>query len=217
MNRTGMIITGGSIKEPFVLQQIKEKEPKYLIAVDRGLLFFYQNQILPTHIVGDFDSVPKEVIAYYREHTDIEIRTFHPVKDASDTEIGLRLALEIGAEEIWLLGATGTRLDHVMANMQILKIALDAKVKAYMLDSHNQISLHDKNIILDKEKQYGSYFSIFPLGGIVEEVTIRGAKYPLEKYRLCPYDSLCVSNEVQDEKVEITFSNGMLLLMETRD
>ncbi len=217
MNRTGMIITGGSIDEPFVLQKIKEKKPKYLIAVDRGLLFCYQNQIRPTHIVGDFDSVPKEVIAYYREHTDIEIRTFNPVKDASDTEIGLRLALEIGAKEIWLLGATGTRLDHVMANMQILKIALDANVKAYILDSHNQISLYNGKIILEKEKQYGSYFSVFPLGGIVEGLTIRGAKYPLEKYRLFPYDSLCVSNEVQEEKVEITFSDGMLILMETRD
>lgn len=217
MNRTGIIITGGSVNEPFVLQQIKEKEPKYLIAVDKGLLFFYQNKILPTHIVGDFDSVPKEVITYYREHTDIEIRTYNPVKDASDTEIGLRLAIEIGAKKIWMLGATGTRLDHVMANMQILKIALDAKVKAFILDSHNQISLHDQKIILDKEKQYGNYFSIFPFGGVVEEVSIKGAKYPLENYELRPYDSLCVSNEVQAERTEITFSKGMVLLMETRD
>lgn len=217
MSRRAVIISGGSIDQAFGLQMLEELQPEFIIAVDSGLKFLYHNQILPTHIVGDFDSVDPEIIEYYKKETEIPIREFNPVKDASDTEIGVRYALELGAEELWLLGATGTRLDHVMANIQVLKIALDTDTKAYIVDPCNRISLWEKEINLSKEESFGDYFSIFPLGGIVEEVSIEGAKYPLEKYRLCPYDSRCVSNELAEEHVKITFSEGIIILMETRD
>ena len=216
MNKKAVIVSGGSIDQSFGLQLLNEVKPEYVIGVDSGLKFLYQNQVMPTHIVGDFDSVDPSVIALYKQETDIPIRQFNPVKDASDTEIGLRYALELGAEELWILGATGTRLDHVMANIQILKIAFDAGVKAYIVDRNNKISLNEKEIFLKKQKSFGKYFSIFPFGGIVEDVTITGAKYPLEHYQLCPYDSRCVSNETVDD-VRITFSEGMIVLMETRD
>ena len=43
------------------------------------------------------------------------------------------------------------------------------------------------------------------------------AKYPLENHVLTPYDSLCVSNEIAGDEVVITFSAGVVILMETRD
>ena len=217
MNKRGIIVSGGSIDYEFCRHTLNGLQADYIIAVDGGLEFLYHSQIEPTHIVGDFDSVDASVIAYYKKQTSIPIREFHPVKDASDTEIAVRYAIELGVEELWLLGATGTRLDHVMANIQVLKIALDANVKAYILDVCNRISLVEREAILVKGEAYGDYFSIFPFDGVVEGVSIRGAKYPLENYRLCPYDSRCVSNEMQEERVEITFSDGILLLMETRD
>ncbi len=216
MNKKAVIVSGGSIDYGFGLQLLNEVQPEYIIGVDSGLKFLYQNQIMPTHIVGDFDSVDSSIIEYYKKETNVPIREFNPVKDASDTEIGLRYALELGAKELWLLGATGSRLDHVMANIQILKIAHDAEVKAYIVDSNNKISLEEKEVFLKKQKSFGKYFSIFPFGGIVEDVTITGAKYLLEHYRLCPYDSRCVSNELVDD-VKITFPEGMIILMETRD
>lgn len=217
MNKIGIIVSGGAIDDIFVLEQIKKIQPEILIGVDRGLMFFYHNQIMPTHIVGDFDSVDEKVISYYKKETEIPVREFNPVKDASDTEIAVRMAIELGAEKLWILGATGTRIDHVMANIQVLKIAQDAGVKAYIMDTHNKISLEEKKVILEKEMAFGRYFSIFPFGGIVEQLTIKGAKYPLEQHRLCPYDSLCVSNQIQEEQVIITFPEGIIILMETRD
>lgn len=216
MNRKAIIVSGGSIDQSFGLQLLNEIKPEYIIGVDSGLKFLYTNEVMPTHIVGDFDSVDPEIIQFYREKTNIPIRQFNPVKDASDTEIGLRYALELGVEEVFLLGATGTRLDHVMANVQILKIAHDTGVKAYIVDNYNKISLWEKNIFLKKQNSFGKYFSIFPFGGIVQDVTITGAKYPLEHYRLCPYDSRCVSNEIVED-TEIVFPEGIIILMETRD
>ena len=53
----------------------------------------YDNEIKPDYIVGDFDSVPRKLVEYYREELDVPVREFNPVKDASDTEIALRLCL----------------------------------------------------------------------------------------------------------------------------
>lgn len=217
MNKKAVIVSGGSIQDAFALQMLNEIQPAYVIGVDSGLAFLYRSQVEPTYIVGDFDSVDPEVIAYYKNKTDIPIREFNPVKDATDTEIGVRLALELGADVLYLFGATGTRLDHVLANIQMLKIALDAGVKAYLVDECNRISLWNEEVTLSKEESFGTYFSIFPFGDSVEKVSITGAKYPLNEYHLTNRESRCVSNEVAEEEVHITFSDGILILMETRD
>lgn len=217
MNKRCVIISGGSIDDAFALEQMQMIQPEFIIGVDSGLKFLYRNQIMPTHIVGDFDSVDPAVITFYKNETQVPTREFNPVKDASDTEIALKLAIELGAGQVWIIGGTGTRLDHVMANMQMMKFALDAGVKAYILDKHNRISLVEREIVLNKADAYGPYFSVFPLGGCVERFCIEGAKYPLKNHTLSPYNSLCVSNQFLEEQVRIRFSEGIIILMETRD
>lgn len=217
MNKKGIIISGGSIDDIFAMQMLNEIQPDYVIGVDSGLSFLYRNQVTPTYIVGDFDSVEPHIIAYYKSETSIPIREFNPVKDATDTEIAVRLAVELGVEKLWLMGATGTRLDHVMSNIQILKIALDHGMKAWIVDECNRISLWENEICIREEDSFGKYFSIFPFGDEVRGVSIEGAKYPLSHYRLSNTESRCVSNERKEQEVKITFPDGIIILMETRD
>lgn len=217
MNKTGVIISGGSINDAFAVEMINEIQPEYVIGVDSGLEFLYRNQIVPTHIVGDFDSVNPAIIAHYKEQSSVPIQEFNPMKDATDTEIAMRLAVELGVKKLWILGATGTRLDHVMANIQILRIALDQGIEAYIVDECNRISLWDKEICLRRQESFGTYFSLLPFGDVVQNVSIEGAKYPLSDYRMTNHESRCVSNEFQEEEVRISFSDGIVILMETRD
>ena len=218
MNKKGLIISGGTINTSFALQTLKEVQPDYIIGVDKGLEFLYQNQIVPSHIVGDFDSVKKEIGDYYRNETDVPIREFNPVKDASDTEIAIRLAMTLGAGEILILGATGGRIDHLWANVQSLAIPFKAGINAVIMDRQNKIRLiGGGETHLKKGETYGPYFSVFPLGEEVFGFSIKGAKYPLTNHTLIPYDSLCVSNQFQEDEVTISFLNGIVILMETKD
>lgn len=217
MSKRTVIVSGGLLEEEFAVDILKDEETEFIIGVDRGLLFLYEHNILPDYIVGDFDSTPEEVIAYYKEETKVPIREFNPVKDASDTEIALRLCLDLRRQNILILGATGTRLDHVWANVQTLKVALDAGADARIVDRHNQIRLLKEELVLKKEEAYGPYFSVFPLGSEVEDFNITGAKYPLSHHMLTPFDSLCVSNEIEGDEVIISFPYGTVVLMETRD
>lgn len=217
MSKRTVIVSGGMLEKDFALPIIKSEDTEFVIGVDRGLKFLYDNEIKPDYIVGDFDSVPKGLVDYYREEADVPIREFNPVKDASDTEIALRLCLGLNRKEIWILGGTGNRIDHLWANIQCLQIALDAGADARIVDSHNQIRLLDKGITLKREEAFGKYFSLFPLELPVDALTITGAKYPLKNHFLKPDDSLCVSNEFELDEVKISFLFGKVILMETRD
>lgn len=217
MSKRGVIVSGGQIDDTFALQMLAEVEPHHIIGVDRGLQFLYNNRVMPTHIVGDFDSVSKHVIEYYKTETEIPIREFPSEKDATDTEIAVRLAIELGVSQLWILGATGTRLDHVMSNIQVLKIAHDNHVQAWIVDSCNRISLAKHEVRMKRNESFGEYFSLFPFEGVVEDLSIEGAKYLLSHYRMSASESRCVSNEYQEDEVRITFPDGMIILMETRD
>ncbi len=217
MSKKTVIVSGGMLEEEFVLPILKSEETEFIIGVDKGLEFLYEHDIKPDYIVGDFDSVSRELVDYYREELNVPIREFNPVKDASDTEIALRLCLGLNRKSILILGGTGNRIDHLWANVQCLQIALQAGVDARIVDSHNQIRLLDSDITLKKSEAFGPYFSLFPLEMPVDELSIRGAKYPLQNHFLKPSDSLCVSNEFAEDEVTISFVYGKVILMETRD
>ncbi len=217
MSKRTVIVSGGMIEEEFALSVLNSRETEFIIGVDRGLIFLYEHQILPNYIVGDFDSAPGEIVEYYREETNVPIREFNPVKDASDTEIALRLCIGLGRKDILILGGTGNRIDHIWANVQTMKIGLDAGVDVRLIDQHNQIQLFKSGFTLRREEAFGKYFSVFPLGESVIDFNIEGAKYPLRHHELNAYDSLCVSNEFKEDEVKISFPYGIVILMETKD
>ncbi len=215
MKNRAVIISGGSLELEVVKEQIKEND--FIIGVDRGLEFLDRNHITPDYLVGDFDSVDKEVIKKYKAETKIPIREYNPVKDASDTEIAVRLAMKLGYKHLIILGATGNRIDHVWANIQVLSIPYQEGIKAEITDRIHRIYLLDKNVTMLKKDAYGPYFSVFSLGKPVEGLTIKGAKYSLEDYELLPHDSLSVSNQFEEANLEITYREGILIFMESRE
>lgn len=220
MSKRTVIVSGGELDEELTLRELRKRGTGCVIAVDRGLEFLYSHQIVPDYIVGDFDSVNKEIVDYYREQTNVPVRAHNPVKDASDTEIAIRLAMTLGSKEMLILGATGGRLDHLWANIQSLLIPFRAGIDAKIMDRQNLVCIiGGGETHLRKSEIYGKYFSVFPIGYDVFGFNISGAKYPLKNHTLTPDNSLCVSNEIAGDAEEavISFPSGEVILMQTRD
>lgn len=215
--KTAVIISGGSLDPDFALAFLREEKPELLIGADRGICFLKEKGIHPTHIVGDFDSASGEALEYFKQFPEIPIRTFNPVKDFTDTAIAMELAMEEGADRIYILGGTGTRLDHVVANIKLLSHALERKKECILMDAHNRIRLIDQPLTIEKKKQYGKYVSLFAFGGQVKGLTLRGFFYPLTEYDMEAENPLGVSNEITAENGEISFSSGKILVMESKD
>jgi thiamine pyrophosphokinase len=220
-NKRILIITGGYLSIEFARNYLKNQAFDTVIAVDSGLAYVSELNIDLQYIVGDFDSVPKEYLVKYQNkaNTDhsINIIKYNPEKDETDTQIAIELGIQLGADEITLLGATGTRLDHLLANVQLLSIALEHNIKAYIVDEYNKLYFIDHNTTLRKDQLYGPYLSLIPYTEVVEAVTLEGFKYPLLKRDLRIGASIGISNEVIAEEAAIIFQSGILIVTESKD
>lgn len=215
--KEALIISGGSIDTEFASRYFKEHQPDITIAVDSGMQFFYDIGRTPDIIVGDFDSAAPQVMEYFKCQQGIEIICLIPEKDDTDTEAALHRAAEAGCKKIHLLGATGNRLDHMLGNIELLGIGIEEGIEILMADKNNRLRMVKEGIILKKEEQYGKFVSLIPFTPEVKGVTLRGMKYPLTDYCLTCFHSLGISNEIIEDAGEITFSEGILLVIESKD
>lgn len=212
-----ILVCGGPIDDAFARAVLQRIRPDCIIGIDRGLGFCRRNDIYPDYILGDFDSIAPPVLEYFETQSKIPVKRYKPEKDASDTRIGLELALELDSDRIFLLGATGGRLDHYMANLQSLQVPLEKGAQAWILDEQNVITVLDKGMEISKDKMPGPYISFFSLGDKVEGLCLEGFKYPLEDYTMYNWDGIGVSNEIEMETARITFKSGRLLMIMSRD
>ena len=171
--------------------------------------------MIPDYILGDFDSIDKKVLEKYKTQK-IKINELKPEKDFTDTEEAINLAIKLKSSELVIIGAIGTRIDHVLANINVLKIALDNNIKAKIINEHNEIELINNELIIEKNNLY-KYISIMPLTTQVEGITITGMKYPLENYTLTIGNSLGVSNEQIEKTAKIKVKDGILIVIKSRD
>lgn len=213
-----VLICGGEINDEFARKCLKKINPEWIVGVDKGLEFCYRNQIVPNWILGDFDSISPEVIEWYKKQEEIPIKQYKPEKDDTDTRLGIELAMKLGSDKIFLLGATGGRLDHYMGNLQSLLILAKEGKEGWILDEQNAITVRKAGKIgITKKEQFGKYVSFFSMGDEVTGLSLRGFKYPLNQYTLKNSDGLAVSNEILEDEAEIEFKTGELMIVESRD
>ena len=210
-----LIITGGKINKNFAKKYLKSNKYDIIIAVDKGLETIDYLKLQPQYVLGDFDSVNTKILEKYKTQ-NIKIIKLNPEKDLTDTHSAIDLALEIKSTEITILGAIGTRLDHTMANIHILKQALDKNIKAKIVNEKNEIELINKEIIIKRDDNY-KYVSIIPLTTNVTGITIEGMKYIINDYTLSIGDSLGVSNEQIDKEAKISIKTGILVVIKSKD
>ena len=90
-----------------------------IIAADSGCESLRAFGIAPDYVMGDMDSFAasraKEMFP------DAELIEFPPEKDYTDTKICLDFAIEKGCRDIVIMGGLGGRIDHTLANINLLR------------------------------------------------------------------------------------------------
>ncbi|MBU5482734.1 thiamine diphosphokinase [Clostridium sp. MSJ-11] len=208
-----LIVSGG---QPPSLELLNEEliDTDYIICADKGGEVLYKYGIEPDIILGDFDSIDKDTLNYYKEK-HIIVDSFPSEKDFTDSYAALEKALAIGSDKIAFLGCTGNRLDHILGNLGLLYCCLDNGVDSYIKDGNNLIRLINKSCII-KPNGY-NYFSLISYGTSVTGITLIGAKYPLNNYTLKLGECLGISNEFNEPQVEVQFKEGLLLLIQSKE
>lgn len=208
------IITGGTISSNFLSKHLKENVYSLLLVVDGALEVTHSLGIQPDYIIGDFDTVSKEILELYDEKI---ILRHPPEKDHTDTELAVEIAIQFQSEEIDFLGAIGSRLDHSLANIFLLQRLLKQGICGVIWNECNKLYLKDSSFCLKKKEAKGDFFSLLPLTSKVEQVTLTGVKYPVKNRIFYREDTLGISNEIVEEEAVVEFSKGIFIVVESQD
>lgn len=222
-----LIISGGSLDIDFTADFLKNNKFDYVIAADAGINHCRKLNLIPDEVYGDFDSAKPEELKCFLEQERVQVHRFPCEKDETDTELTLLAAIRVikirpdflaeKENEIIILGATGTRLDHVLGNIQLLKMALDEGISCCLVDAHNRIRMTDRDMEIKKEEQLGKYVSLLPFTERVTGITLRGFAYEVTDFTLVSGVARGVSNQIEADCAEIYLKSGILLVIESRD
>ncbi len=155
-------------------------------------------------VVGDFDSlskIPKSEKTLLLERE----------KNFTDGEMAIRKAKELGAKEVTIYGALGGRIDHVLGNLSLLKIARDLGLNATIKEVGTKAFLVEGRGDFAVKK--GATLSLFSLGEKCHFNCTKGLYYPLVDLVLNFGDTRGISNVATNDKVEYEIKDGTALVI----
>ncbi len=192
------VICGGECKVENISKELFENS--FVIAADSGYQTAKALGVTPDLLVGDMDS-----IAEIPEN--VPIHKVKAEKDDTDTMLAVKIAIDMGADEINIVGGGGGRADHWLSNVFLLESLADRGIKAELHDGINRVLFAcDTTVRLYKN---GGYFGILALED--STVTAEGCKYPMKSSVLKRSHPYAVSNEVTAEYCDVTVKGRVII------
>ena len=199
---------------PDGIRDVVELQPEdFILCADGGYDLAMQENIFPNAVIGDFDSLeqaPKnlpegcQIVQAARE------------KNETDTFLCLSYGIQAGFRSFIVAGGIGGRLDHTLANLQLLAYAANHGLDMWMVDANNRVTAMCPGK-MRIERVPGWKLSVMAHEKTCKGVTLENVKYPLQDAVLTNEFPLGISNEFTGTEAIITFKEGLLLLFVSRD
>lgn len=183
-----------------------------IICVDGGLKHIDALAMKPDIVIGDMDSISPQRLAELGSQTT---KIQHPSeKDETDLELALRWANEHAFEKVLLVGISGGRLDHTLANIHLMAAgswsfelcAWQPGQYLWLMNAGETLKLND---------YAGLTVSLLPMTERAEGVSTQGVKYMLHNATLGFGTTRGVSNVIASQQASVSLSAGRLLVVLT--
>lgn len=155
-------------------------------------------------VVGDFDSLgaaPKKE----------RVISLSVEKNFTDGERAVHLAKEKGFNQVTIYGAFGGKIEHVLGNIALLKIASSIGLNARIKEGANTMRLISGKTCLSVKKDCN--LSLIPYGEKCVFIDSKGLYYPLKNLTLTSCDTRGISNKTVDDKVSLEIIEGESLII----
>ncbi|ARO00567.1 thiamine diphosphokinase [Lactiplantibacillus plantarum] len=186
------------------------------VGADRGALRLVKRGIQPVMVVGDFDSIDAAELQTVKDAL-VGAVVVKPDQDHTDTQLAIKSIFEqLQPDEVHLYGATGGRLDHLLANMWLV---LDPVFRQWapqikLIDKQNSVRFFlpgDYQITKAADKRYLAFVPLMPM-----HLTLPDEKYQLDAaYNAYPIS--WASNEFSGNTGHFSFDAGVLAVIQSRD
>ena len=177
----------------------------YVIAADRGYDSLMAYGVNPDLVVGDFHSLGE-----VPNHPNVI--QLPAEKDDTDMVFALRQGLDLGYRRFVMLGGVGGRLEHTLGNLQLLDWLASQGAQGF-LAGEKTVATAVRNGTLTFPAAMSGYLSVLCNSGTARGVTLRGLKYPLERYTMTGSFPLGVSNQFLGQPASVSVEDGCLLLL----
>lgn len=179
-------------------------ESSCLIVVDGAAETAIALGLKPHIVCGDFDSLPEQARKLLPAAEWIQLAD----QDMADLEKAFILAIERGASEITVLGATGGRMDHTLVNCSLL-LRYSQQLKMTIEDDlcrmHGILAPSEFALVT----MPGDTISLAVFAPAM--VSLTGVRWALQHCPLMP-GSFAVSNEATDSMVQLSVEEGSVIL-----
>ncbi|MFA6455377.1 MAG: thiamine diphosphokinase [Bacteroidota bacterium] len=198
-----LVICNGEMPSLKLIAPFLKTKP-FIICADGGANKVRPFGIIPHMIIGDLDSITQKTRQYFSSVPVIR----NSDQNSTDLEKVLDYLLLNGFISATVIGATGDRPDHAIANFSIL-LKYHRKLALRYFDDRCTVE------IVQKKTRFtavvGQQISIVPMGKS-SGITTEGLKYPLKGEALELGVREGSSNEAVKTTVAITVAKGSLLL-----
>ena len=200
MNSVVILANGDFPKHPTPLRILKEDTT--IICCDGAVNNIEEHGLIPTHIIGDMDSISNELKIKYED------RLIHiEEQNENDLRKTLKWVEENGAKKASILGATGKRDDHSLANIFTL-LEFPSNLELSIFTDYGKFS-----VVKGKQKFdsfTGEQVSLFSVDHTIK-ITSTNLKYNLNRKKLT--NLYCGSlNESINDVFTLSISHGKILV-----
>ena len=202
---TIIFLGGAEFRLPDELRAELSRFADLVIAADRGWDNAVANGFLPDLLVGDMDSIAAVPAG-------VDVIRIPKIKDDTDTQHAIDVALDRGADRITLAGQLSGRADHTLSALFMLENLRLRGVAAQMVDDRNRARVVKDETVTLPRRGY-RYFGVLSLGETV--YSARGCFYAVERVTLRRSEPFAVSNEITADAAELVFEGDAAFLVES--
>lgn len=207
IKRRCVIFGGGDCTVDALKSNIFETD--FVICADSGYDIANEANITPDLLIGDFDSIK----AFPQ---NVRTITLPVEKDVTDSVAAFNEGVSAGYKSFLLLGGTGGRFEHTLANISLMAKASKMSFDFMIIDDKHIFRAITDSTVKIKRKA-NQQISVFAYGDKAVGVTEKGFHYSLCDYTLDPFDgAFGTSNDIIDDYGEISVKNGTLVIIETQ-
>jgi thiamine pyrophosphokinase len=211
MNKNIIIVSNGRFGDAsFFKKKFSEMADRLIICCDGAAQNLIKTKIKPDIVIGDMDSINTFQLADFKKE-GIIINEYPTKKDFTDTELALDCALNMNPSAIYIWGALGGRIDHILGNVFLLLRGKRAKVNTYLIDEYAEAFLPKNEVIFNDT--VGCTVSLLALTPKVDGITLSGFAYPLNNETLLMGETRGLSNYIKESTAKINFVSGDLLVI----
>lgn len=178
----------------------------FVIGADGGYELAKENGIEPQLVLGDFDS-----LGYIPRLQGIDT-IVHPVmKDDTDMMLCVHEGISRGFDTFIIYGAMGGRLDHTIANIQVLSYLARMGRVGILVGEKEMVTVVSDSICFDQS--YKGIVSVFAHSDRALGVTEKGLLYEIEDFIMENHMVRGVSNEFKGVPSTISLKEGLLTVI----